>query len=304
MSIWSRQIKGADKADEFKLKISLRSLKDENVNGLDEIISSLRSISDFQVYEELKKAYDSREYFYQLNNPLDYENMPSNNIYSIAHENLKLNILDIGVIQFEFVRLMYKIFEFRYFMTIQRNFDDKDIQNIYLSGLDERLIYALYRFDQITNWPQPTAEFFQKLQKVKWENKNTKKFALNLKKLKMSLIYTRFSLIKYHHLNSIENMFIKLMAGCSAVNDNRNFITKEDIVIGYKTYIKLLNTDITKYKARTTMNNGNIDKGYLVCEKCNEYYQLQPGESAEDFTDECECGGKLKYYKDINWLIK
>jgi hypothetical protein len=189
-------------------------------------------------------------------------------------------------------------------MTIQRNFDDKDIQNIYLSGLDERLIYALYRFDQITNWPQPTAEFFQKLQKVKWENKNTKKFALNLKKLKMSLIYTRFSLIKYHHLNSIENMFIKLMAGCSAVNDNRNFITKEDIVIGYKTYIKLLNTDITKYKARTTMNNGNIDKGYLVCEKCNEYYQLQPGESAEDFTDECECGGKLKYYKDINWLIK
>jgi hypothetical protein len=52
------------------------------------------------------------------------------------------------------------------------------------------------------------------------------------------------------------------------------------------------------------MNNGNIDKGYLVCEKCNEYYQLQPGESAEDFTDECECGGKLKYYKDINWLIK
>lgn len=40
------------------------------------------------------------------------------------------------------------------------------------------------------------------------------------------------------------------------------------------------------------------DERYLVCEKCGGYYELQSGESPEDF-QECECGGKLKYSKKI-----
>ncbi|SCG84817.1 DUF4013 domain-containing protein [Methanobacterium congolense] len=42
------------------------------------------------------------------------------------------------------------------------------------------------------------------------------------------------------------------------------------------------------------------DQGYLVCEKCGGYYQLQSGESPEDFSDTCECGGKLKFVQDLN----
>jgi hypothetical protein len=34
--------------------------------------------------------------------------------------------------------------------------------------------------------------------------------------------------------------------------------------------------------------------GYLICNKCGGYYELQEGESLEDY-EECECGGKLKY---------
>lgn len=37
--------------------------------------------------------------------------------------------------------------------------------------------------------------------------------------------------------------------------------------------------------------------GYLVCEDCGGYYQLQPSESPSDF-DFCECGGQLFYYAD------
>lgn len=33
--------------------------------------------------------------------------------------------------------------------------------------------------------------------------------------------------------------------------------------------------------------------GYLVCDECGGNYELQPGESSEDY-EECECGGKLK----------
>jgi hypothetical protein len=38
--------------------------------------------------------------------------------------------------------------------------------------------------------------------------------------------------------------------------------------------------------------------GYLVCEKCGGYYQLQKGESPEDF-DNCQCGVKLRYIDDL-----
>lgn len=38
--------------------------------------------------------------------------------------------------------------------------------------------------------------------------------------------------------------------------------------------------------------------GYLVCNKCQGYYQLQEGESPADF-DLCECGGSLSYFADL-----
>lgn len=38
---------------------------------------------------------------------------------------------------------------------------------------------------------------------------------------------------------------------------------------------------------------------YLVCNKCKNYYQLQSGESPEDFELDCQCGGKLEL-KDID----
>jgi hypothetical protein len=38
-----------------------------------------------------------------------------------------------------------------------------------------------------------------------------------------------------------------------------------------------------------------MNEGYLICKKCGGYYELQLGESPEDF-DNCQCGGKLEYY--------
>lgn len=39
--------------------------------------------------------------------------------------------------------------------------------------------------------------------------------------------------------------------------------------------------------------------GYLVCKNCRGYYKLQDGESPEDFSDKCACGGNLRYAVDI-----
>jgi hypothetical protein len=36
--------------------------------------------------------------------------------------------------------------------------------------------------------------------------------------------------------------------------------------------------------------------GYLKCEKCGGYYELQEGKSPEDFDVKCNCSGKLDHY--------
>ena len=43
--------------------------------------------------------------------------------------------------------------------------------------------------------------------------------------------------------------------------------------------------------------------GYLVCEKCGGYYELKKGEALNDFKS-CDCGGKLKYVKNLDNELK
>ncbi len=38
--------------------------------------------------------------------------------------------------------------------------------------------------------------------------------------------------------------------------------------------------------------------GYLICEKCKGYYELEEDESLEDF-ESCECGGNLKFKQEL-----
>ena len=51
-------------------------------------------------------------------------------------------------------------------------------------------------------------------------------------------------------------------------------------------------------KVETKLNTKKGNPGYLICEKCNGYYELQEGESLEDF-ETCECGGNLKFLQEL-----
>jgi transcription initiation factor IIE alpha subunit len=37
---------------------------------------------------------------------------------------------------------------------------------------------------------------------------------------------------------------------------------------------------------------------YLICDRCNGYYELQEGESKADFQS-CQCGGNLFYTDEL-----
>lgn len=76
-------------------------------------------------------------------------------------------------------------------------------------------------------------------------------------------------------------------------------------------YVKPLNTEMTQSNIGNTPDNmkfvggthpdnrKHVGNGYMVCDKCNGYYKLQAGESPEDFTSRCECGGKLEYQDSV-----
>jgi hypothetical protein len=74
----------------------------------------------------------------------------------------------------------------------------------------------------------------------------------------------------------------------------------EDTIVAYKTFLKLIKTDVTVYKAIperiSDLDNHN---NYLVCKSCRNYYQIPGGESPEDYSNVCEWGGHLIYKKGI-----
>lgn len=47
------------------------------------------------------------------------------------------------------------------------------------------------------------------------------------------------------------------------------------------------------------MDGIESNSGYLVCNVCGGYYELQPDEKPDDFSDECECGGTLSHKNSL-----
>jgi hypothetical protein len=39
---------------------------------------------------------------------------------------------------------------------------------------------------------------------------------------------------------------------------------------------------------------------YMVCDKCEKHFRLQPGELPADFKDKCSCGGNFKFKMRLN----
>jgi hypothetical protein len=97
-------------------------------------------------------------------------------------------------------------------------------------------------FDKPIKIQPPDEEFYKKLRKIKWD-KQGKKLFNNINRLRGDIgdvrgMSTDFGTTEYFALG--------FLAACNAVNQNRSKMLPEDVVVAYRTYLKLLNTDITK----------------------------------------------------------
>lgn len=309
------------KVTEKKLNDILTKL-DYEEHGLNEVVNEVIDLKDSEYYNNLYNAclhgksltesgtgYRERLYNGKIFQKRVYSKNPSTDHF----ESMNSKIIILGAKNFttkpilgkNFQSLisMYFLLKCIYYMNIGRKLNREDVENLFLSKLDERIIFALNKFDESDNFKDPEGAYFVKLNNVNWEDKSTKLLFKNLNKLRTIIENDKFGYSYRFHNSQFDHhqdYFISFLAKCNATNHERNQLNKQDILIAYITFLKLIKTDITKYKAPRITNDKNIGLGYLVCDKCNEYYQLQPGESPDDFTDECECGGKLTYYNDLN----
>lgn len=312
MGISERIEHAADEKETKRLKKSTEELfnflKNLELAGLTDVISELEDIIESGLYERLILTFTKNKRsdedircigrllrntvivnaFYKLGAVDTFKNTFSN----------RFNVDD--------TLDLYRFIESIYIMNTDRGLDFNDKLNVYLSGLDERILFATINFDNVNfeEIPEPDIEFLQSLLNVKWIDSETEAFYNKLK----DLMNDSAALITYtSHLNFssfdysfAEQNFIDLLIVCNTMSTGKTLIQIEDVITAHMAFFKLINTDLTVYEALPKRLKNITDSGWLVCENCGYSYHLQSNESPEDFVDKCECGGTLKFKKDAN----
>ena len=277
------------------------------IEDLNALIIDLKNLKNFGYYKKLFNAYKRwEEPSERLNGETVEEEMESR-LLNLAYDNLdppRSRIsMNSGMIDFFSFCWLYPFLELFYFRDIGRKLCAYDLKVLYSSKIDERIVFAFDKFDEVSDIPEPSEELFFKLKSVVWENRETKQFFEKLKKIRHFMRYDIVGYLEDITFQDNEDAFIFLIACCSAANNDRN-ITDHDVVRAYRTYFKLMKTDISQFVDKIKLEDQEpSETGYLVCEMCHGYYKLLPWESPEDFSL-CQCQGKLNYYKDIDWLLE
>lgn len=289
-----------------RLKEACEYLKSLSVLGLPEILEEIKNVRKSGLYEELLRAvvYHKNDNTEEVR-PFTQEELSKDSLVKLGMDNLPdtglLNLKD--VVDRRWLISLYSFMGAVYFMNVNRPLNWEDELHSQFGGLDKRLVFALDKFDEVEPVPEPTAEFFQKLAKTKWKDEKSKELYKKLT-LVMDCIQEEIFGLKFSFNTSYrttEDIFIQLLAGCNAVNHGRVEMNQEDILTAYRTFFKLIKSDVTKYKAQDYILKEIMPKDYkgkMVCRKCGSVYELQPGESPDDFSGECQCGGELVYVED------
>jgi len=271
-----------------------------NFDDLSHILSEIKDIRDSGFYKKLIEASNHDKFHGNIDFLGD---LPKHKIEILAYDNLKMGgllttVFTKSIITVKDTLTLYSFIESVYYMH-KSPLEKEDMLNIYFSGLDERIILSLDKFDvvKLEYLPEITPEYFQALRKVYWKDKELYKKLNDLMFEVLDFILDYPAITERPSTYGVtEHLFIQFLAACNAVNNGRLGIGIEDTIVAYKTFLKLIKTDVTKYKAiPERIVDLDDHSAYLVCKSCGTYYQIPEGESLEDYSDTCECGGKLKY---------
>ena len=220
----------------------------KEVEGLNEVIEGILNLKDSTSYEMFYKAsMEGHEKGISVKeNENDLLKFPQ---VKLAAEVLKdpplyLPPLNDVIISIHFISTMHVII-WRYYTCTHKNLSHNDLSKAHTIIL-ERIMSLLDDFDKPGEFQKPYKEFYQKLKKIKW-NKTGKKLFSELDSIRGDIQYDKWG-SGTDTFRCGENFALTFLAACNAVHHNREKMLKEDVIISYKTYLKLLNTDISKLK--------------------------------------------------------
>ena len=124
-----------------------------------------------------------------------------------------------------------------------RELNQEECQKIYYGDIVKRIIFLLEDFDSSLETPAVDEEFFRNLGKIKKLDKGAKKLSDRFLSLRTTLQVNTFG-ESPATFGVNELAWTRFLAGCSAVHSGRNVIGVDDLVVGNKVYIKLVNTDL------------------------------------------------------------
>ncbi|MEN4017320.1 MAG: hypothetical protein PQ968_02585 [Methanobacterium sp.] len=222
----------------------LRSFPD--VEGLKEVLDDVQSLMDSEIYEKVYEASNLEEEIGNFSPPSTEYLLERYRQDRYATNVLKdpplysPSLFTDTIISTHYLAIT-GIMGFVNYAYKQRKLSSGDLDKQH--SILESLMSLLDDFDKPKDYPAPDEEFYQKLKKIKWDKQGKK-----LHKKIYDILY---------HLNDVrwgdastfsncENYALTFLAACNAVNQNRSKISPEDVIVANKTYLKLLNTDITK----------------------------------------------------------
>ncbi|SCG84663.1 hypothetical protein [Methanobacterium congolense] len=228
-----------------------KSLVDEfgYVDGLEGVLDDILELTGSDVYWEYFKAFKMEDGV--SGEDFEYSDAEKGNIrvVNLARENLSSPVLYFppitDLVEFLTFYVMYRVFEDIYYVYKGSSLVHEDFIRLLYGGLDERVMRGLDQFDTLTNPQEVTAEYFLKLKKMNWKDKKVKKLHGKLHELNCDKFIEEHKTVDTK-FTATEGAFILFLAACCAVNDDRLEIVEFDLLMAYKTYFKLLNTDITR----------------------------------------------------------
>ena len=247
VSLWEYIDWDIDEEKEKNKKNAEKILKDfQGVEGLKEVLDGVQSLMDSEIYNKVYQASEMvpEEMSSYIESADELLRLRQVKLASEILKNPSLYVSSLtGVIVFShfkatFAGLIPEVDS----AYVQRKLNHKDTLREH--AILERLMSLLDDFDKPVNFQPPDEEFYKKLKDVKWDKTAKKLFG------KIDRIRGHIAVVKWVSDSSTfgngENFALTFLAACNAVHQDRDKILSEDVVIAYKTYLKLLNTDISK----------------------------------------------------------
>ena len=137
-----------NRAIEYNLKNTLDELNREKINGLDVIINEIMDLKDSKIYEKMfNGSVRNKEIFSSDARLIENEKNQSNHLIALGFKELGKFPFYMppfsSLISFNNLNALYSILVLIYYAHAEKELEYEDLKNIYVSGLDHRIIRAL-----------------------------------------------------------------------------------------------------------------------------------------------------------------